>query len=251
MPRYNAPTYEEFYGLVDNVLTDADFDPQEKDEELKKLIFLALSILQDFYLQVQYYTAYDILSERFEEELSNFNDELKESLLLLFNDYLDSIRVEQNLKYSIPPNIVDSTVDFEKVLDSVVDDVTQTLQADLNEKAQFYVDMAITTGMFSLHSNFRRAIQQIDSKIRNNAHHATKLVERNYLAFVYGQEALFYWRVSGRNTCEWCYANEAMGAMPLSYWGVDHINGACTLIPVDPDAFSEEYMDLISGDILW
>lgn len=251
MPKYKAETYEEFYGLVDNVLTDADFDPEEKDDEVRKLLMLALSVLQEFYLQVQYYNAYDIISERFEEELSKFNSDLKESLLILFNDFIDSVRVDQNLKYGIPANVVDSDVDFEKVLYSVVDDVTQTLQADLNEKAQFYIDLAITTGVFSLHSNFRKAIQQLDNKLRNNAFHATKLVERDYLTFVYGQEALFYWRVSGRNTCEWCYANEAMGAMPLSYWGVDHINGGCTLEPANPDEYSKEYTDLISGEILW
>lgn len=239
-----VPSYEEFYGLIDDELYDEDFEAKDKDEDVKKIIALALSLLQDFYLQVKFYTAYDILSERFEEELAEFNTELKESLLILFNDYLDTLRVEQNQKYEIPSNVVDSTIDFEKVLGSAADSVTDILKADLTEKAQFYQDMAITTGAFSLHSNFRRAIKQLTSKISNNAHHARKLIEREYLVFVYGQEALFYWKVKGVNTCEWCYANEAMGAMPLSYWGVDHINGNCWLEPANPNEYSEEYKKL-------
>ena len=238
-------TYEEFYGLMDNELSDGEFESDEKDEKIKKIIVLALSLLQDFYLQVQYYTAYDILSERFEDELNDFNDELKESLLILFNEYLEEIRLEQNLEYAIPEGIVDSTVDFEKVINSSVDTVTDNLKSDLKEKAQFYQDMAVVTGVFSLHSNFRRAVKNLASKISNNANHGRKLIEREYLVFVYGQEALFYWRVSGINTCAWCYANEAMGAMPLSYWGVDHINGRCWLEPANPNEFSEEYKELM------
>jgi hypothetical protein len=76
--------------------------------------------------------------------------------------------------------------------------------------------------------------------VANNAHHVEKVVERDYLTFVYGQEALFRWRCSGINTCAWCYEIEAMGAMPLSWFPVDHINGRCVLIPENPDKFSDE-----------
>ena len=127
------------------------------------------------------------------------------------------------------------------MINSAVDSVTNSLYSDLKEKAQFYQDMAITTGVFSLHSNFRRAVKELESKISNNAHHGSKLIEREYLSFVYGQEALFYWRVTGVNTCAWCYDNAAMGAMPLSYWSVDHINGRCWLEPEKPNEYSDEY----------
>ena len=243
MAQHN-PSFEEFYGLVDNTLSDSDFTTNESDEDIKKMILIILSIFQDFYIQVQFYNAYDILSERFDDELAGLNQELKESVLLLFKDYVDGLRAEQDVKYNIPADTVDSEVDFTEVLYSVIDNVTDTLKSDLTEKAQFYVNMAVTTGVFSLHSNFRNSIKQLDSKIRNNAHHATKLIERSYLSFVYGQDALFYWRVSGINTCEWCYANERMGAMPLSYWGVDHINGRCMLEPANPDEYSKEYIQL-------
>lgn len=239
------PTYEEFFGLYDNELSDDEFTVKEEDEKIKEIITLALLLLQDFYLQVQYYNAYDILSERFEEELNSFSEELKDSLLILFNKYLEELQAEQNLEYNIPSNVVQTTVEFETVLDKSVDTVTKTLQSELEEKAQFYRDMAVTTGMFSLHSNFRRAVKNLGNKISNNAHHAKKVVERDYLTFVYGQEALFYWRCSGINTCAWCYEIEAMGAMPLSWFPVDHINGRCTLVPVKPDEFSEEYNNLI------
>ena len=75
-------------------------------------------------------------------------------------------------------------------------------------------------------------------------HHIRKIMERKYQEFVYGQEALFTWQCSGINTCAWCYEIEAKGAMPLSWFPIDHINGRCKLKPVNPDEYSEEYKRL-------
>ena len=74
-----VPSYEEFYGLTDNIVSDEEFESDNKDEKIKELITIALSLLQDFYLEVQYYTEYDILSGNFERKLNDFNVELKES----------------------------------------------------------------------------------------------------------------------------------------------------------------------------
>ena len=95
--------------------------------------------------------------------------------------------------------------------------------------------------MFSLHADFRRAIRKLSNKISGNAEYVRSRVQRDFLEFVYGQEALFRWVVSGRNTCAWCYAIEAMGAMPLSWFPVDHPNGMCRLVPEKPDQYSDEY----------
>lgn len=240
----NVPTHEEFYGLIDNEITDREFDSDNKDEDIKHLIVLALSLLQDFYLQVQFYTAYDILTEKFKKELDNFNVELKESLWILFREYLDTLEAEGNVKYEIPSGTVDTNIDLQSVIDSSVDAVTGTLYVDLKNKADFYHDVAIATGAFSLHADFRRAIKKLTNKIDFNAQYSQKLMERKFQEFVYGQEALFYWICSGRNTCAWCYEIEAMSPMPLSMLPVDHPNGMCRTEPVKPDEYTDDYLKI-------
>ena len=241
---HDVPSYEEFYGLIDNEIDDEEFDSDIEDEKIKKMIVIALSLLQEFYISHMYDTEYTILADEFEKEISDFNTQLKDLLISLFATYIGEVQNELDLEYVIPSNHIKTDVDLETVIDSAVDTVTDTLYVDLKNKANFYRDVAITTGMFSLHANFRRAIKRLSNHIDYNAQYTMNRITREYQSFVYGQEALFYWRVSGRNTCAWCYEMEAMGAMPLSWFPVDHPNGHCWLVPVLPDVYSDEYVEL-------
>ena len=244
MSIHEIPSYEEFFGLVDNYITDNDLEVKEDDEEIKKMITIALAMLEEFYLEFQFSDEYEIASENFKLEMDSFNSKLKELIISLFNSYILEIQKTQDIEYVLPTGVVETSIDIVPVIESGVDSVTDTLYADLKNKADFYKELAIITGQFSLHSNFRRAIRKLGNVVANNAHHAKKVIEREYLSFVYGQEALFYWRCSGINTCAWCYSIEAMGAMPLSWFPVDHINGNCVLEPANPDKFSDEYTEL-------
>ena len=163
---------------------------EAKDDDLKEIILIALGLLQDFYLEVKYYTESDILSDRFEQQLSKFNLELKEQLLVLLSDYMDSVSSDYDLEYDLPSHIVDTKVDLEEIIDAGVDSVTDTLYADLKDKATFYKEMAITTAMFSLHSNFRRAVRKLSNVVDYNSQYLAKRIDRSYNEFVYGQEAL-------------------------------------------------------------
>lgn len=241
---HDVPSYEEFYGLIDNEIDDDEFDSDIEDEKIKKMIVIALSLLQEFYISHMYDTEYTILTDEFEKEISDFNTQLKDLLVSLFATYIGEVQNELDLEYVIPSNHIKTDVDLETVIDSAVDTVTDTLYVDLKNKANFYRDVAITTGMFSPHANFRRAIKRLSNHIDYNAQYTRNRITREYQSFVYGQEALFYWRVSGRNTCAWCYEMEAMGAMPLSWFPVDHPNGQCWLVPVLPDVYSDEYVEL-------
>ncbi len=246
MQVHEVPSYEEFYGLTDNELTDDDFESDNEDEKKKKMIIIMLGLLQEFYLLHMYDTEYYIASEEFKEEITKLNSRLKENLLILFNEYIRDIQSDLSIKYNLPlGETVASNVEIGNVLDSGVDAITNTLYADLKNKADFYTDVAVATGVFTVHANFRRAVKRLVNVIDYNAQYVDNLINREYMAFVYGQEALFQWRVSGRNTCPWCYEMEAMGAMPLSYFPVDHPNGHCWLEPVNGDEYSQEYLDLI------
>lgn len=244
MQVHEVPSYEEFFGIVDNEIDDEEFDSDNKDEKIKKMIAIALSLLQEFYLIHKYDNEYYIASELFEEELNEFNQFLKENLIVLFNKYFEEVSAQYNVEYGIPEGFLEQKLDFEDVINSAVDSVTDTLYADLKNKADFYKDVAITTGTFSLHSNFRRALKKLKNVIDYNAQYSAHVIEREYLSFVHGQEALFQWNVTGVNTCEWCYEMQAMGAMPLSWFPVDHPNGRCWLTPVNPSEYSDEYKQL-------
>ena len=241
----NVPTFEEYFGLIDDELDDYDFDSDVDDEEIKKMIILMLSLLEDFYVEHKYYSEYDVLTDKFKKELDDFNTELKESLMILFGKYIATIHQELDVEYGLPHELVSFDVDIEKVIDAGIDAVTNTLYADLKDKAEFYREMAITTGMFSLHSNFRRAIKKLANVVNFNAQHIAKLIERDYLELVYGQEALFDWVCSGINTCAWCYEIEASSPLPLSMLPVDHPNGRCVVKPHNPNQYSDEYKRII------
>ena len=244
MPVSEIPSYEEFFGLVDDYLDDEDLDPKEDDEKIKRIIAIVLAKLEEFYLEFQFSDEYEIASENFKYEMDSFNEDLKELLVTLFLSYKKKKKKIQDIEYVLPTGTVETKIDIEPVIESGVDSVTDTLYADLKNKADFYKELAITTGTFSLHSNFRRAVKKLRNVVANNAHHIEKIIERDYMLFVYGQEALFKWKCSGINTCAWCYEIEAMGAMPLSWFPVDHINGRCVLIPVKPEEYSDEYKEI-------
>lgn len=244
MSVHEVPSYEEFFGLIDNYIDDNDLEVKEDDDEIKKMIMVALASLEEFYYEFQFSDEYEIASENFKLEMDSFNSKLKDLVVSLFTSYILEVQRTQDIEYVLPTGVVETSIDIVPVIESGIDSVTDTLYADLKNKADFYKELAITTGTFSLHSNFRRAIKKLGNVVANNAHHAKKVIEREYLSFVYGQEALFYWRCSGINTCAWCYEIEAMGAMPLSWFPVDHINGMCVLVPANPDKYSDEYMEI-------
>lgn len=241
----NVPTYEEFYGLVSNEVTDEEFDSDVSDDEIHKIVVIALSLLQEFYIKHMYDTEFFIAREEFLDEINDFNVQLKDLLLSLFDNYVSTVQHEYDLEYSIPTGHINQDFDLESVISSGVDTVTTQLYSDLKNKADFYRDVAIVTGVFSVHANFRRAIKRLTNVIDYNAQYTRNRVNRSYLEFVYGQEKLFYWRVTGVNTCAWCYELANMGAMPLSWFPVDHPNGNCWLEPVIPDDYSDDYIILM------
>jgi hypothetical protein len=155
------PSPEEFFGLVDNYLDDEDLDPKEDDEEIKRIIAVVLAKLEEFYLEFQFSDEYEIASENFKYEMDSFNDDLKELLVTLFSSYVLEVQRIQDIEYVLPTGIVETTIDIVPVLESGVDSVTATLYADLKNKADFYKELATTTGKFSVHSNFRRAVKKL------------------------------------------------------------------------------------------
>lgn len=240
----NVPTHEEYFGLDDNTLDDEEFETESKDDKLQKMLLVMLGLLQEFYLIHMYDTAYYYANEQFEIDIAKLNATLKDNLMVLFEEYVNELTTDLDVAWSIPANTVDIMIDLEEIVNSGVDAVTSMLYYDLKDKADFYTDLSMTTGSFSPHANFRRAVKRLTNQVDFKGHHIRKIIDRKYQEFVYGQDALFIWVCSGRNTCAWCYEIESMGAMPLSWFPLDHINGECVLRPVNPDSYSKEYNEI-------
>lgn len=240
---HEVPTHEEYNGLDDNYLVDEEFEPDEEDEKKKKLLAIILALYQEFYILHMYDGEWYYASEQFELDIGEFNTLLKDNLLVLFKEYATELTTDLAVKWNIPVDTVDVALDLEVLVDGAIDTVTRTLFYDLKDKADYYTVMD-TSGKFVPHGNFRRSLRRLHNQIDYKAQSIEKQIDRKYLEFVYGQEALFTWQCTGINTCAWCYEIEAMGAMPLSWFPVDHVNGNCWLEPLLPDVYSDEYLEV-------
>ena len=241
------PTYEEFFGIVDNELTDSDFTGKTDDEEVNKIITALLVVLQRFYYEHRYYTPSDVLGTGFKSDLKALREELYSTLLVLMDDYEESLVNDKNVEYLIPDGTVSIDFDLSASLKDGIDDVVTQLGCEARSKAAFFA-VATVAGAFSLHSNFRRAVKRLSQSVEFNAQFMDKLIDRSFLEFVHGEEALYDWIPSGINTCPWCYMVADNSPMPLRMLPVDHINGRCTIRLHTPDVYSDEYKEIRGWD---
>lgn len=243
-----VPSYDEFFGLVNDKLTYSDWvEDKEEDEDIALIINAVLVILQEFYMEHQFDTEAEWVKESLKQEFNGLNKELYDTIMELLDDFIEKQQEKYDSEYGIPANVVDTEIYFGDVMNSGVDSVVNQLYDEIRNKADFYNSMVIVAGNFTIEANFRRAVKKLSNIIKNNAHHGEKVIERKYLEFVYGEDALFDWIPSGRNTCEWCYMIADMSPLPLYMLPVDHINGACTIKPHYPERYSSDYLDLMGG----
>ena len=120
------PSYEEFFGLIDNYLDDEDLEVKEDDDKIKKMIAIALAMLEEFYLEFQFSDEYEIASENFKFEMDSFNSNLKELLVTLFTSYILEVQKTQDIEYVLPTGVVETKIDIVPVIESGVDSVTDT-----------------------------------------------------------------------------------------------------------------------------
>lgn len=243
-----VPSYDEFFGLVNDKLTYSDWVEQKEDnQDIALIINAVLVILQEFYIEHQFDNETEWVKDSLKQEFNSLNKELYDTIMELLDDFIEKQQDKQNSEWGIPANRVDTEIYFGDVINSGVDSVVNQLYDEIKNKADFFNSMVIVAGNFTIEANFRRAVKRLSNLIKNNAHHGEKVIERKYLEFVYGEDALFDWIPSGRNTCEWCYMIADMSPLPLYMLPVDHINGACTIKPHYPERYSEDYLDLMGG----
>ena len=243
----NIPTFEEFFGIVDNELTDSDFKGDTDDDDINKIITSLLLLLQNFYLEHMYYTPSDVLDKSFKSDLEALRKELTNTLLVLMNEYQDGVISDNNVEYVIPDGTVDIDFDLTDSLKDGIDDIINQLGSEARSKASYF-SVATVAGAFSLHSNFRRAVKRLSQTVDFNAQFAKKLIDRTFLGFVHGEDALYDCIVSGINTCPWCYMIADQSPMPFHMLPVDHIHGRCRVRVHDPSVYSDEYKKIRGWD---
>lgn len=237
---HEVMSYEEFYGLDSKILEATEWVNDHEDDRICEMVNRVLVIMQMFYNEHKYDTPQEWMN--LQGEIRELNHELYTELQKIFMDYTDELEQEQDDKWFIPYDYnLEIDLAFDDILSAGVNGVTDRLYDDILSKATYYAIMPITTGVFSIYSNFRRAIKELTNLVDYNAQNGNKLIERFYLEFVYGTDALFDWVTSGVNTCEWCYYIESLNPQPLSALPIDHINGGCRIVPHNPTDYSEDY----------
>lgn len=241
-----VPSYDEFFGLTKDRLTYSDWvEDKEDNMDIALIVNAVLVILQEFYTEHKFDSEHEWVKESLKQEFNTLNKELYETIMELLDDFIEKTQNKYDEQYFIPANTVDTEIYFGDVINSGVDSVVNQLYDEIRNKADFYTSMVVVAGNFTIEANFRRAVKRLSNIIKNNAHHGEKVIERKYLEFVYGEDALFDWIPSGINTCEWCYMIADMSPLPLSRLPVDHINGRCSIVPHYPNQYSEDYLDLV------
>ena len=245
---HEVVSFEEFFGLDDKVLDATEWVCSHENNKVCEMVNKVLVIMQLFYQEHMYDTPAEWMN--LQGEIRELNHELYTELQKIFMDYTDELEEEQDQLWFIPYHYeVEVDLSFDDLLSAGVDGITDRLYDDILSKANYYAIMPITTGVFSVYSNFRRAIKELTNLVDYNAQNGKKIIERIYLEFVYGEDALFDWITSGRNTCEWCYYIESLNPQPLRALPVDHVNGGCVVRPHSPLDYSDEYKKLRGWEI--
>lgn len=227
-------SFDEFYGLADNFLDASDFTGMANDYELDSLLSSILVLFMDFYNDHKYDNVDDVMGADFRNSIEKLRLDLITDLDFGVKDYLSHLRSLYDSEYNVEDSSKLVFDDYKPMLDSMVDAMIYQLYYDAYTKAEYYdAMMGDFVKDFNLNSNFRRFVKRFKEGFNNNFQAIKGGVERKFLEFVYGEDHLFYWVPSGRNTCEWCYMLAGLGAMPLKFWPKDHPNGACKLVPIE------------------
>lgn len=235
-------SFDEFYELADNFLDASDFTGTADDEELDYLLAIILVLFHDFYDAHKYDNVDDVLGADFKNDIEQLRLDLINDLNFGVEDYVSHLKSLYDSKYNVEDSSKLVFDEYKPVLDSMVDAMIYQLYYDAYAKAQYYSSMMGAFAKdYNLNSNFRRFVERFKKGFNNNFQAIKGGVERKFLEFVYGEDHLFYWVPSGRNTCEWCYMLADMSPLPLKAFPKDHPNGACRLVPI------EDYYDEFGG----
>ena len=247
---HNIPSIEEFNGLDENEISYGEMEFSSDDDDLDRMMAVLLGLFFEFYESCMYLGENYFNSAKFNEDVSKLNASLKDNWKLMMDDYIKSKHDYYDIFWLIPPNTVKSNdLNITTLIDDGINAVTDTLYGDLKDKSSYYNVMKNTSGKFLPHGNFRRGLKKLKTQIDYKTQSVSKAITRKYNEFVYGEDALFEWVCSGRNTCAWCYMIESESPMPLNMLPVDHPYGECRQIPHDPNKYSDDYIKVRNYEI--
>lgn len=244
----DTPTTDELFGQDDTPTTPLgleEFIPttEEIDEQMMLVAILALYL--GIYQEYQYKSPDYVIShlpasiKELEEKVQRTTYKELETLTTTFKTtVLEGYGIHKRVMPQVPVSF-----DLKGTLDVVKSSVTGTLNQlrdDIITKAQVFKDTSMAVKDFNLQSNFKRAINRTKRFVKFNAQTVKQKVTRGVQKFVYGAAMKYFWVVSGRRTCEKCYALARLPPATIDQWPLDHPNGGCTLKP-ESDKTTTEY----------
>lgn len=251
-----VPSFEEFFGLNKDDLTEDDFDYKSSDKNEEYMGIAILMIFFNFYRKYQY-KPISYVENNFEKDLSQLKANLDKTLDKESFNILDKYKISTLDKDNIPAIFKDKiTWDFNykeplKVAKSTIAATINQLKDDIKTKILVYKDVAKKAVDFNIKPNIKRATRRFKDTVNFNAQSIKQKVTRGYQKFKYGEDMLYTWVVSGRNTCNGCYTLASYPPQTIEKWPLDHPRGACELKPVDPSLVSNDYLKLVEEATLY
>jgi hypothetical protein len=244
------PTNEELLGWIDE---NFESDTADVDEEMtsdEQLMYIALYvILTQLYTDFEHKSV-DYVLEKFPSAVTKAGEKLLHNSRTELTRIIETHRVTVLKEFNIHERVIPQVkLDYNmkgtfNTLQSSVKATINQLKDDIQTKALAVKEKMAEAKNFNLKSNFKRAIRRTKNFVKFNVQFAKQKVTRAAQKMRYGKNMLYYWVVSGRRTCQQCYALARLPPRLIGDWPYDHPNGACVLVP-EKDNATREYVDYL------
>jgi len=244
-------TVEEFFDNDIDTLVDSDFMSVDSDNMQENTFISSLlgifAALHTKYFNLSSDEVLKQINKDSSAAIIKLNSIVDTKMIHLITTFQEDILQNNGIDLKLKKRVnLDINLSELKVL------VKDTLKAtvyqfrnDVTVKAKTFMTYHKKSSAFHLQPNFKRSIKRVKNTIKFNMQYAKQKVDRKWLQFKHGEDSLFYWRVRGVNTCNWCYSNELLPPKLMSEWELDHPNGHCSLEPVN-DETTTVYQDLLA-----
>lgn len=240
------PTDGELLGLDTETFQPDSPDVEEMDMD-EQLMFVALFvILSKLYSNFEHKSV-DYVYEKFPDAVTKAGKKLAETseteLTRIVEENRVSILKESKIHEKVIPKVkldLDLKSLFNTLKLGVKATINQLKDDVLTKAASFKAGMGVK-GDFNLKANFKRALKRTKNFVKFNGQFAKQKITRAVQKMRYGADMLYFWVVTGINTCQKCYSLATLPARRIEDWPYDHPNGRCKLVPVK-DTATDDYL---------
>ena len=244
------PTNEELLGWIDENFESDTVDVDEEMTSDEQSMYIALYvILTQLYTDFEH-KGVDYVLEKFPSAVTKAGEKLARNSRTELTRIIEEHRVTVLKEFNIHERVIPTVkLDYDlkgtfNTLQSSVKATINQLKDDVKTKALAVKEKMAEAKNFNLKSNFKRAIRRTKNFVKFNVQFAKQKITRAAQKMRYGKNMLYYWVVSGRRTCQQCYALARLPPRLIEDWPYDHPNGRCMLVP-EKDNATGEYLEYL------